>query len=108
MLVMIKLGWLTKMQEKEYNYYIQLWMRAPGEWSKWCGHHHHLIHAPSPPGCVFHAILTWANFVDAWNRHTSGQPARAQGVPEPFISPEMARFAVWVSLEWRLRGLEQG
>ena len=31
MLVMVKLGWLTKMQEKEYNYYIQLWMRAPGE-----------------------------------------------------------------------------
>lgn len=30
MLVMIKLGWLTKMQEKEYNYYIQLWLRAPG------------------------------------------------------------------------------
>lgn len=30
LLVMIKLGWITKMQEKEYNYYIQLWLRAPG------------------------------------------------------------------------------
>eukprot|EP00045_Choanoeca_perplexa_P010943 m.113843 g.113843 ORF g.113843 m.113843 type:complete len:263 (-) comp15455_c0_seq1:645-1433(-) len=76
MLVMIKLGWLTKMQEKEYNCYIQLWMRAPG--------------------CMFHAILTWANFVDAWTRHTSGQTARGDNNQTPYITPETARFAVWV------------
>eukprot|EP00730_Choanoeca_flexa_P010865 TRINITY_DN21352_c0_g1_i1.p1 TRINITY_DN21352_c0_g1~~TRINITY_DN21352_c0_g1_i1.p1 ORF type:complete len:267 (+),score=48.12 TRINITY_DN21352_c0_g1_i1:135-935(+) len=76
MLVMVKLGWLTKMQEKEYNYYIQLWMRAPG--------------------CVFHAILTWTNFVDAWKRHEQDLPQRGPNAPEPYITPDTARFAVWI------------
>ncbi|EDQ89161.1 uncharacterized protein MONBRDRAFT_8601 [Monosiga brevicollis MX1] len=77
MLVMIKLGWISKLDEKYYNNYIQLWVRAPG--------------------CLVHAWLTYHNYVEAVKRYEDPTiPDRLEYSARPLVEPHIARYAVWV------------
>lgn len=73
MLVAVKKGWMTSGQEKKYNGYIQLWIRMPG--------------------CVMHALLTWANWCEAAKRiYDPDDPYAGQG----WLEPESTRLPVWI------------
>eukprot|EP00048_Salpingoeca_helianthica_P016795 m.234285 g.234285 ORF g.234285 m.234285 type:complete len:266 (+) comp19532_c0_seq1:70-867(+) len=72
MLVLVKKGWMRSIDEKRYNVYIQLWIRAPG--------------------CVIHALLTWLAYLEAHKRLAAGLP-----VVQPLFLPYWAHTpAVWV------------
>lgn len=69
LLVLIKCGVVTPMQEKEWNYYIQSWIRAPG--------------------CVIHAALTYVCYIHGRNRVAAGLPMKTEDSTEALIPQDL-------------------